>query len=167
MPDILTVDVVDVTDGDTLTVEGSAGEAVTVRLWGIDAPETSQPFGPEATAVARQEAEGKRVEVEVVDQGSYGRLIGRVHVGGTTLGRTLTRSGYAWHARRHGTSGQLKENEREARRNRRGLWSQGSPTPPWEHRNGTGGSAVEGAMQLFAWALATIVILVLLILLSA
>lgn len=56
MPDILTVDVVDVTDGDTLTVEGSAGETVTVRLWGIDAPETSQPFGAEATAVARQEA---------------------------------------------------------------------------------------------------------------
>lgn len=169
MPDILTVDVVVVTDGDTLTVEGSAGETVTIRLWGIDAPETSQPFGPEATAVARQEAEGERVEVEVVDRDQYGRVIGRVHVDGTTLGRTLTRSGYAWHARRYGTSSQLKKNEQEARARGRGLWGQESPVPPWQHR-GSGapvGSAMKGAVEFIGWALATLVILLLLIWLAA
>lgn len=166
MPERLTVDVVDVTDGDTLTVEGSAGETAQVRLWGIDAPESGQLYGPEATEVARKEAEGKRVEVEVLDRDRYGRLIGRVYVQGTTLGRTLTRSGYAWHARRYGTSDTLKANEREARRNERGLWTQEEPTPPWTHRNGTPrGSAARG----FVWtvgivllALATLVGLILL-----
>ena len=168
MPETITVDVVEVTDGDTLTVEGSAGDRVDVRLWGIDAPESGQPYGPEATAVARKEAGGERVEVEVMERGPYGRLIGRVHVGGTTLGRTLARSGYAWHARKYGTSAQIKANEREARARGRGLWAQRDPVPPWQHRSGTrSGSAVQGAMQLFAWALATIVFITLLVLLGA
>ncbi len=136
MPDTVTVDVVDVTDGDTLTVEGSAGHTETVRLWGIDAPETSQPYGSDATAVAQKVAEGKRVDVELIERDHYGRVIGRVHVGGTTLGRTLTRSGYAWHGRRYPTSSQLKENEEQARRQGRGLWSQSDPVPPWRHRSG-------------------------------
>jgi endonuclease YncB( thermonuclease family) len=136
MPNRVTVDVVDVTDGDTLTVEGSAGHTEIVRLWGIDAPETSQPYGSDATAVARKVADGKRVDVELIERDHYGRVIGRVHVEGTTLGRTLARSGYAWHGRRYPTSPQLKENEQQARREGRGLWSQSDPTPPWRHRSG-------------------------------
>lgn len=136
MPNRVTVDVVDVTDGDTLTVEGAAGHTETVRLWGVDAPETSQPYGSDATAVARKVAEGKRVDVELIERDHYGRVIGRVHVDGTTLGRTLTRSGYAWHGRRYPTSSQLKANEQKARREGRGLWSQSHPVPPWRHRNG-------------------------------
>jgi endonuclease YncB( thermonuclease family) len=118
--------------------------------------------------VARKEAEGKRVEVEVMERGPYGRLIGRVHVGGTTLGRTLARSGYAWHSRRYGTSSKLKAHEREARARGRGLWTQESPVPPWQHRNGTpAGSAVKGAVEFVGWALATVVFITLLVLLGA
>lgn len=41
--------VVQVTDGDTSAVDRPAGGVVTVRLWGVDAPETSQPYRTAAT----------------------------------------------------------------------------------------------------------------------
>jgi len=37
--------VVEVTDGDTYTVDRTDGGTVTVRLWGVDAPEPDQPYG--------------------------------------------------------------------------------------------------------------------------
>ena len=41
--------VLEVTDGDTVTVARGRGQ-VTVRLFGIDAPEGTQPYGAESTA---------------------------------------------------------------------------------------------------------------------
>ena len=45
-----TARVVEVTDGDTYDVRVSEGQTFTVRLWGIDAPESSQPYGSDATS---------------------------------------------------------------------------------------------------------------------
>src|SRR5258707_1009623 len=40
--------VVSIADGDTLTVLAEGNRQVKVRLWGIDAPESGQPFGSRA-----------------------------------------------------------------------------------------------------------------------
>jgi endonuclease YncB( thermonuclease family) len=53
--------VVEVTDGDTYDVRRSIGGAVTIRLHGVDAPESSQPYGTVATKTARRLAQGKNV----------------------------------------------------------------------------------------------------------
>lgn len=64
-----TVHVVEVVDGDTLKVD-RGGETVTVRLIGVDTPETVHPsepvqcFGAEASAHATDLAEGTRVRLE-------------------------------------------------------------------------------------------------------
>lgn len=63
------LDVEDVVDGDTLTVR-RGGQVVTVRLLGVDAPETVHPdepvecFGPEAAARASDLLAGRRVWLE-------------------------------------------------------------------------------------------------------
>jgi endonuclease YncB( thermonuclease family) len=44
--------VVEVTDGDTFDVRRSIGGTVTVRLWGVDAPEFDQPHGVKARDAA-------------------------------------------------------------------------------------------------------------------
>lgn len=49
-----TARVVEITDGDTYDVERSIGGKVTIRLHGVDAPESNQPFGRKATRRARQ-----------------------------------------------------------------------------------------------------------------
>jgi len=137
MPGTLTADVAEVKDGDTLVVVGS-GKRITVRVWGIDAPETSQPYGTAATRAARKLVGGETVTLHVEDTGPYGRLIARVRTEDTDLGQSLTYSGYAWYSRKYATSETLKNCEREARTKRAGLWQQDDPVPPWTHREQTG-----------------------------
>lgn len=81
------LDVDRVVDGDTLIVETGCG-ATTVRIIGIDTPETVhpdrpvEPFGPEASAAAAAILEGHRVVLET-DPGQdlkdrYGRVLAHV-----------------------------------------------------------------------------------------
>jgi endonuclease YncB( thermonuclease family) len=56
--------VVQVQDGDTLTVRDSAETEHKIRLNGIDAPEGAQPFGDASTQSLSALTYGKTVEVE-------------------------------------------------------------------------------------------------------
>ena len=51
--------VVAVIDGDTITVEQGEGIRVKIRLWGIDCPESDQPWGDRATAFTTEKCLGK------------------------------------------------------------------------------------------------------------
>ncbi|MCS3665772.1 endonuclease YncB(thermonuclease family) [Salinibacter ruber] len=165
MPDTFRFSVSRVKDGDTVVVEGKNGDTITVRVWGIDAPESSQPYGPAATDVARQIVGGETVTVEVMDEGPYGRIIGRVQKGGTDLAASLALSGCAWHSRRYPTSRQIREAEQKARQEARGLWAQENPVPPWKHRKGqqpaqTGGGKHTAGTVLFIVIVVTILFLI-------
>lgn len=94
-----------VVDGDTIVVDVDQ-EPITVRLIGIDTPETKHPdmgvqcFGPEATAHVEQLLEGRSVWLEEdptqesVDR--YGRRLAYVWLDQTTmLNETLLTGGYA------------------------------------------------------------------------
>jgi endonuclease YncB( thermonuclease family) len=85
------VDAVRIDDGDTLVIVWGQGPAETVRVLGIDAPETrhleheipfDQPFGPEAVAFARGVfAAADRIElVRASTLDPYGRTLGYVFV---------------------------------------------------------------------------------------
>jgi len=87
------VNAVRVDDGDTLVIAWGEGQAETVRVLGIDAPETrhvehdipfDQPFGPEAAAFARGVfAAAERVELlRASTLDPYGRTLGYVFVNG-------------------------------------------------------------------------------------
>ncbi len=77
-----TAKVTSVTDGDTYTVERSIGGEVTIRLHGVDAPESNQPYGRAATRAARRYVGGERVRVQVEDIGHYGRAVASLEAGG-------------------------------------------------------------------------------------
>jgi micrococcal nuclease len=94
-------------DGDTLVVS-LGGHETTIRLIGVDAPETSRPdtpvqfYGPEATDFTRASLEGKRVRLEFeppdraggsIDR--YGRSLAYVITGdGRNFNLELVRLGY-------------------------------------------------------------------------
>lgn len=120
-------------DGDTVEVRLPGGGADTVRLLGVDTPETHHPsrpvecFGPEAARFTRRALEGRHVTLEddVERRDRYGRRLAYVHVDGRRFNDELLRLGYARllviapngaHART-----MLRE-ELDARRARRGLW---------------------------------------------
>jgi endonuclease YncB( thermonuclease family) len=132
--------VVSVTDGDTYDVERSIGGTVTVRLHGVDAPESGQSYGSAATRRARQYVGGKRVRVSVEDVDRYGRAVASIEVQGGDLGAMLIRDGLGWWYQRYAPGATEYERlERQARNAGRGLWAQRDPTPPWEWRDRTSG----------------------------
>lgn len=135
-----TARVIDVTDGDTYDVRRSGGGTVTIRLHGVDAPETSQPYGSAATRAARRYVSGKNVRVEVEEIGSYGRAVARMNVQGGDLGAMLIRDGYGWYYEQYAPGAtEYARLQRQARTADRGLWSQPNPTPPWAWRDRTSG----------------------------
>ncbi|HOC30969.1 MAG TPA: thermonuclease family protein [Armatimonadota bacterium] len=124
--------VVAVGDGDTLRVLVARRE-VKVRLYGIDSPEAHQAFGTQAKKFTSQKAFGKTVTVEVRDTDQYGRTVGEVILpDGTNLNALIVKSGYAWAYRHH--SRKFIPEEEEAKADRRGLWKDRNPIPPWEFR---------------------------------
>lgn len=131
----ITGKVVGVSDGDTLTLLTPRKEPVKVRLHGVDAPESKQAFGARAKEELSSLVFGKEVTVEVVEKDRYGRSVGRVAVGGIAVNVELVRRGYGWWYRDYAKkSVELAKAEAEARNEKRGLWVDKAPVPPWEFR---------------------------------
>lgn len=127
-------------DGDTVTVApgGDVETPVTVRLYGVDAPELNQPGGDAArTWLAGQLPAGTALEVIPYGVDRYGRTVGLLQSGPVgrrqTLNGELVAVGHAWvepgycRARFCREWGKL---EARARSDQLGLWSDESPVRP-------------------------------------
>lgn len=126
--------VVGVHDGDTLTVLVSR-EQIKVRLLDIDAPERKQPFGTRSTQSLAELCAGKDARVEGKGADRYGRTLGRVICAGVDANAEQVRRGMAWvYVKYAPKDSRLYQLQREARLDRRGLWRDDSPVPPWEWR---------------------------------
>ncbi|MDR1935104.1 MAG: thermonuclease family protein, partial [Candidatus Accumulibacter sp.] len=77
-----------------------------------------------------------RQNVTVIEDGQdrYGRTVGTVYVGRVNVNQELVRRGMAWAGRYQFSDPTLTRIEAEARRQKRGLWANPSPVPPWNFR---------------------------------
>lgn len=125
--------VVGVTDGDTITVLKDR-EQVKVRLVEIDAPEKGQAFGNRAKQALSELVHGRLVEIREHGIDRYGRTLGRVYQFGLDVNAEMVRSGMAWIYFKYAKDKGLYQLEAEAREQRRGLWADKEPVPPWEWR---------------------------------
>jgi len=135
-------------DGDTVVLVGRGIGRVTVRLYGIDAPETrkpkspGQPFGSQAKRVLMYKLLGKEVTVELQEKDQYGRAVAVIKQAGRDINAEMVAEGMAWAYRQylHGPyASSYITLEEQARRQRRGLWRDTNPQPPWEFRRGQKG----------------------------
>lgn len=129
----LTGKVVGIADGDTLTVLVDR-KPVKVRLEGIDAPERSQAFGARSREKLSELVFGKTVRVVTYGTDRYGRTLGVVFIDGENVNAKMIESGLAWHYKRYSSDAELDRLERDARREKRGLWSDPAPVEPWNWR---------------------------------
>ena len=126
--------VVGVTDGDTIVIL-SERKQITVRLEGIDCPESAQAFGSKAKKATSDLAFGEEVTVKGTGKDRYDRTLAHVILpDGSELNRELVRQGFAWWFRKYSTDESLGKLEEEARTNRRGLWADAKPVAPWDWR---------------------------------
>lgn len=126
--------VVGISDGDTLTVLVDR-TPVKVRIAGIDAPESRQPYGARSKQALSDLCFRVTAEVEVVDRDHYRRPVGRVQCAGRDVSTEQVRNGMAWVFDRYSApNSPLYPLQAEARAARRGLWADRAPVAPWEWR---------------------------------
>jgi endonuclease YncB( thermonuclease family) len=128
-----------VTDGDTIKVkEHKTGVIYTIRLYGIDCPELSQPYGKEARKFVEEMILNKNVDVVTTGGKSYDRIVGIVYYKDKILNGLLVSYGFAWIDPRYCKNEQFADawykNQKKAMLNNYNLWSQADPMPPWEYR---------------------------------
>jgi micrococcal nuclease len=126
--------VVGISDGDTVKVLSSDRQQVKCRLHGIDAPESSQPYGQVSKTSLSDMVFGKNVTVEILDQDQYGRSVCRIILNGVDVNKVQLQRGLAWHYSRYSKDVSYAQAERAARQQRLGLWADIDPTAPWSFR---------------------------------
>ena len=127
-----------VIDGDTVVVLIGAAP-VTIRLIGIDTPETVDPrkpvqcFGAEASQRAKSILESRRVFLETDpsqgDRDTYGRLLAYVFLSdGSNFNQKMIAEGYAHeytYDLPYKYQNEFRKAERQARQKELGLWAPG------------------------------------------
>ncbi|EBE7682062.1 TPA: thermonuclease family protein [Escherichia coli] len=127
--------VIRVLDGDTIEVLQDK-KPIRVRLANIDAPEKKQAFGRWSTNQLKALLAGQSVTVSYTQTDRYGRIIGRVFtMNGTEASHFMVQSGAAWVYERYNVDESLPALQREAQEQKRGLWADPKPVPPWEWRH--------------------------------
>ena len=130
-------EVVRVIDGDTVIVIKNH-HRVKIRLSCIDAPERDQPYGKRAKQFLSRLIFGKIVEVEEHGRDRYSRVIADLYLlvdhDKIWINEEMVEEGLAWVYRRYCPITPLLEDESEAHKLKRGLWSQTQPIPPWKWR---------------------------------
>lgn len=122
--------VLSVEDGDSLVVKSTMDRA-TLHLQGIDAPELTQPGGPESKSALSELTLGKTVTVRLKSAAEH---VARIELDGSDISEVLIRQGMAWHCPRYTNDPELARAEADARASKRGLWRAPRPMPPWLHR---------------------------------
>jgi endonuclease YncB( thermonuclease family) len=126
-----------VIDGDTLEIHGTR-----IRLWGIDAPESTQLCRGDDSLLYRCGAQAandldafiarRPVNCTPMNLDQYGRTVATCSTGGADLGEWLVRSGLAldWPLF---SKGRYEGAQHNAERAGRGIWK-GSYVEPWLYR---------------------------------
>jgi endonuclease YncB( thermonuclease family) len=125
---------VSIVDGDTLDIHDDR-----IRLWGVDAPESTQlclgrdrrPYrcGALSANTLYSFTKGKTVRCTPVDSDRYGRIVARCTAGKIDLGQMLVSRGLAVEEPQY-SHGYYTASQLSARRAARGIWSGRFVEPP-------------------------------------
>ena len=139
--DTLLGKVINVADGDTITVLDDTHTQHKIRLTGIDAPEKRQAFGNVSKQSLADMVAGQTVAVEWVKVDRYGRKLGKMLLARLDCNLVQIKRGLAWHYKQyqreqsHTDQQSYAAAEIEARAAKLGLWRDVEQVPPWEFRH--------------------------------
>ncbi|EXJ13573.1 thermonuclease family protein [Imhoffiella purpurea] len=122
-------------DGDTLRATCGGNKKVKVRLYCIDTPEMGQkPWGTESRDYLRRIAP-KTVRLVEHDRDRYGRIVGEVFDGDTSLNLAMVEAGRAAVYPKYCSEARFFAAQGRARAVKRGIWAHpGDQQRPWEWR---------------------------------
>jgi endonuclease YncB( thermonuclease family) len=138
--ELLRGQVIAVSDGDTVTLLDGDQIRHKIRLAGIDAPESRQPYGQLSRRSLSEMVEGQWVKVHYDKSDRYGRLVGKIELDGRDINLEQLRRGLAWHYKQYQNEQSLSDRqtyavtELQAQQAQRGLWRDSQPQAPWDYR---------------------------------
>jgi endonuclease YncB( thermonuclease family) len=132
---LFTGEVTGVPHGDILLVTHE-GKVAQVRLHGVVAPEKSQPHAEEARAALEKLALGKTVRVIPMGKDRQKRISADVRLDDQSLNDRMMRDGWGWFNFRQSKDRRLRTLQAAAKAERKGLWADTDPIPPWDWARG-------------------------------
>lgn len=119
-----------IADGDTFILENNKQ---TIRLFGIDAPELDNCYGPESYSRLSQLLKKRQVQLKepVVDK--FGRIVALVYVDGKLINETMIKEGYAAYRSEPGSGKEVMKAAHEIAKSKKiGIYSSvcTDETPP-------------------------------------
>ena len=127
--------VVNVADGDTITVLDSTKQQHRIRLLHIDAPERGQAYGRVAQKALAQKINQRQVQVKYKEEDRYGRILGEVFLNDESINLWLVQNGLAWPYFRYNPPAHYLDAYRIAKLNENGLWQDSNPIEPEAFRH--------------------------------
>lgn len=125
-----------VVDGDTVwlqastEVDGKKPKPFKLRLQGIDAPESCQAWGTQATAALTARVLHQRVQVQTRRKDDYDRLLGNIRLQGEDISAWMVSQGHAWSYRYRRSNGPYADQELLAKTAKRGLFADAAAQEP-------------------------------------
>ncbi len=125
-----------VVDGDTIWLRASAtsglkgSKSFKLRLQGIDAPESCQAWGPQATSALTERVLHQRVQVQTRSKDDHDRTLGNIRLQGEDISAWMVSQGHAWSYRYRRSAGPYAEQEQEAKTAGLGLFADPSAQEP-------------------------------------
>lgn len=134
--------VINVHDGDTVTLLDGTNKKFHIRLAGIDAPELKQEFGNVSQQNLSRMVLGKDVSIfwDKVDR--YGRTVGTIKLEGRDINIEQVKAGMAWHFKKYAEEQNPVDRvtyaaaEEKAHAAKLGLWANEDPMRPGDWRAG-------------------------------
>ena len=134
--------VINVHDGDTVTVLDQNNQKFHIRLHGIDAPELKQEFGAVSQQNLSRLVLGKQVSIFWTKLDKYRRTVGTIKLDGRDINIEQVKAGLAWHFKKYQDEQEPQDRiiyaaaELQARAAKLGLWQDPNPTVPGDWRQG-------------------------------
>ena len=132
--------VLKVSDGDTINIQKVengqfVGEELRIRMYGMDAPEKSQDYGPESRQALEKLVAGKTLSIEVKNKDRYGRTVAIIYVDGKNINEEMVKTGNAWWYQEYAKNDtQFEEYQKNAKQKKLGLFSRKGYIEPWVYR---------------------------------
>lgn len=129
-------------DGDTVHVTDNKGVLHKVRLLGIDAPESDQPYGTESKNALQQCVNGQNITIQWAKKDRYDRLLGKAISSKGDCNLLQLDTGSAWFYREYQKDLAEKDkssyanSEFVAKSGKKGLWAGSCVIKPSEWRKG-------------------------------
>ena len=132
--------VLKVSDGDTISIQKVdngkfVGEILKIRMYGMDAPEKSQDYGPESRQALEKLVAGKTLSIEIKNKDRYSRTVAIVYANGKNVNEEMVKTGNAWWYQEYAKKDtQFEEYQKNAMKKKLGLFSRKGYIEPWVYR---------------------------------